>query len=111
MSSIKFHISEEQVKTLTWEDYESIERAQDGDVKMYLLRPLLARFVVDDNLSPLPHDQALKSLAKVPLTEVPNIIRGFMDVLKERAIPKASGEPSASVSIQADVSPVGAIPS
>src|SRR3989304_1560917 len=50
---IRFLINREKLG-LTWEEYETIELAQEGDVKMRRLRPLVARFMVGEDNQPLP---------------------------------------------------------
>jgi hypothetical protein len=110
MPALKFHLAEEMIKALSWEDYEALEMAQEGDVKLYRLRPLLARFVVDESLKPIPQSTALKMIAKVPMDQVPEIIKQFMEALKDKAVPKGIGLLSPSESTQAEESQAGATP-
>ena len=83
--------------------------AQEGDIKLYRIRPLIARFMVDENQSPLPQVSAMKLLSVVSLDQVPIVIKQFMDTLKDKAIPKESGLSSPSESIPAVESPAGAV--
>ena len=92
MDPIRFVINKEKTG-LTWEEYETIELAQEGDVKMRRLRPLVARFMVDENSQPLPHKQALDILGKLPLDEVQDVFVKFADAMKVSAVPKANGTP------------------
>ena len=75
------------------EEYEAIEMAQEGEVKLYRLRPLMARFMVDENRKPLPHDAAKKILGKIPMGEFSNVTMQFVDAFKDSAVPPPSGEP------------------
>jgi len=88
----RFHFTEAVVNSMTEEEYEALERAQDGDVKMYLLRPLLARFMANDDLTPMDHAQAMKLIGKMPLLSIKDVIQEFMDAMKEKAVPKENGE-------------------
>jgi len=108
---IHFHIDENSIKALTWEEYEAFEQAQDGDMKLYRLRPVLARFVIGENGNkPLPHRKAMQVLGALPLSEMPNIIETFVNAIRDGVIPKENGSPSNSPleADQADsVSPAG----
>jgi hypothetical protein len=111
MTTIRFHVSEAGIKGLTLDDYEAMERAQDGDVKMYRLRPLIANFVVDEEGKPVELKAALQQLGKLTMDQVADVLQGFFEAMKEQAIPKGSGNSSSSVSTQADGSPAGSAPS
>lgn len=89
---IRFHFTEQSTKSLTWEEYEALERAQDGEMKLYLIRPLLARFVVDEEGAAVSHARAMKMIAKLELTQVKDVIQSFMEALKEQAVPKENGD-------------------
>ncbi|HMM98574.1 MAG TPA: hypothetical protein PKC99_06170 [Anaerolineales bacterium] len=101
MTQIRFHVSESVIKSLTLEEYEAVERAQDGNVRMYLLRPLMARFVVDEKGEPLPTQLALNQLGRLTMEQAGEVIKGFFEAMKDTAIPKASGPSSPSESTQA----------
>jgi len=94
---INFHLSEDVVNQLTWEEYEAFERAQDGEsIKLYQLRPVLARFVVDENKKPIPHEKAMKQLGKVSMPQIKDVVTAFMSSLSNSAIPKGIGNSSNS---------------
>ncbi|TXH55819.1 MAG: hypothetical protein E6Q97_07960 [Desulfurellales bacterium] len=88
---IHFHMNEEAINALTWEEYEALELAQDGQMKLYKVRPLLARFMVDDSGTPLDHQQAMKLLGKLAMNQIKDVLEGFMNALKEKAVPKENG--------------------
>lgn len=88
---IHFHLTESLVNALPEEDYEAIERAQDGDVKLYRLRPVMARFMVDENNQPVPFEQAMKQLGRVSLPQFAEFMKTFASDMKEAAVPKVSG--------------------
>ena len=79
---------------LTWEEYEAIEMAQDGELKMRQMRPLVARFMVDDKGQPIAHKQAMATLGKLPMEEVRDVFTKFADALKDAAVPNGSGSSS-----------------
>ena len=109
---IRFLINREKIG-LTWEEYETIELAQDGDVKMRRLRPVVARFMVDEKDQPLPHSQALAILGALPMEEVKDVFEQFANAMRESAVPNASGRPlnSDSEASLTPPSPTGAEPS
>lgn len=107
---ISFHFSEEQLKTLSWEDYEVIEKSQDGQTKLHLLRPFMARFMVDENKAYLPHETAIKQLGKINMVDAADVIKAFTSALRDRAVPKENGNQSPSELTQAVESPDGAAP-
>ena len=87
---IRFKIDRDK-NNMTWEDYETIELAQEGEVKLRLLRPLVARFMVDENGNPIPHKDAMKTLASLPLVEVRDVFTQFANAFRETAVPNPSG--------------------
>lgn len=89
---IHFHLDERKVNGLTWEEYEALERAQEGDVKMFRLRPLLARFVVDEKGVAVEHSIALAQLGRIPMDQVPEVVTAFIESLKGSTVPKANGD-------------------
>lgn len=100
---IHFHIDQESVQSMSWEEYETFERAQDGDVKMYQLRPILARFILNGD-GPMPHDKAMKMLGQLPISKIQETVEAFVGAIREGAIPKANGS---SLSSPLEVAPAG----
>ena len=91
---INFHLTEDSINGLSWEEYEVFERVQDGEsLKLYKLRPILARFMVDENTKPIKHADALKTLAKVKMNEIKDVVSAFMEGMQNSTVPKASGTP------------------
>jgi hypothetical protein len=90
---ITFHLTEESINGLAWEEYEVFERVQDGEaIKLYRLRPVLARFMVDDNKQPLKHADAMKLLAKVEVKQIAEVVTSFIEGLTNSTVPKVSGD-------------------
>ena len=77
---------------------------------MRRLRPVVARFMVDENDKPLLHSQALTILGKLPMSEVKDIFEQFANAMKEGAVPNGNGRQSNSDSEAASTppSPIGA---
>lgn len=92
---IRFLINEESVNNMTWEEYETFERAQEGDVKMYRLRPILARFMLNGN-GYMEHKEAMKILGSIPVSKIKDTINIFMETLKGSAVPNGKGSESKS---------------
>ena len=114
MTEIHLLITEQSVNSMTWEEYEAFERAQEGDVKMYQIRPILARFMVNgDGKTPIPTKQAMKILGELPMPKIQETIAVFGNALRDGTIPNAKGEPSKLPSVAAlevSPSPVGSQP-
>lgn len=88
---IHFHMREDLINALTWEEYEALELAQEGELVLHRIRPLLARFVVNDENIPVDHKAAMRLIAKVPMDQIKDVIAAFLDALKEKAVPKENG--------------------
>lgn len=98
---------------LTWEEYEALEMAQEGEVKLRRLRPLVARFMVDEAGQPIPHKQAIQTLGKLPMAEVTDIFQQFAQAMTETAIPKGTAtqlKPPSEPATQTSESPTGSQP-
>ena len=93
---INFLITEQSVNDMDIVDYEAFERAQDGDVKLYRLRPAITRFMVDKDNKPIPFDEAIKVSSKLKVKDMKNFIQKFFEVMKQSAVPKANGDLSKS---------------
>lgn len=95
---IHFHMNEQLVNALTWEEFESLELAQDGQMKLYRIRPLLARFMMNGDGQVMDHGKAMLLLGKLPINEITGVINQFMAALKESTVPKENGNLSGSPS-------------
>jgi len=108
---INFHLTEEGVNNLSWEEYEVFERVQDGEsLKLYRLRPVLARFMVDEKRQPIKHEDAMKQLAKISMSRIKDVVSAFMEGMQNSTVPKVNGDPLNSpseVEPQGSGSPLG----
>lgn len=95
---IRFFIAKNLIENMTEEEYEAIEMAQDGQARLYRLRPLMARFMVDEQNIPLSHEAAKKQLGKIPMGEFADVTTKFADAFRAYAIPPSSEKPSNSPS-------------
>ena len=91
MSSIRFHVTKEGIQDLTVEEFEAIEMATDGDLKVYRVSPALARFVVDENGEPVPYLAAMRQLGQLCLRDMETVIREFGEATRAAAVPKENG--------------------
>lgn len=96
MTEIHFYITEQAVNEMEADDYEAFERAQDGEFKLYRVRPALCRFMVDEKNAPIPYEQALKISGKMKLRQVKEFLEAFFKTMEDAAVKKTSGEPSSS---------------
>lgn len=94
---IHFLINEQSVNNMTWEEYETFERAQEGDVKLYRLRPILARFMLNGD-GFMEHKKAMDVLAKIPVGKIKETVSAFMETVKGSAVPPTKGSESKSPS-------------
>lgn len=95
-TTIHFLINEKSIEGMTWEEFETFERAQEGDMKLHQLRPILARFLTNGNDKPMPHAKAMKVLGELPIPKIKEAIEAFVAALKDNAVPKVSGDSSSS---------------
>ena len=113
MTDFYFYITEDAINDMEAADYEAFERAQDGDFKLYRVRPSIARFMVDQDNKPIPYAVALKQSEKMKMREVTKFVTAFFEAMQNKAIPKTSGTPSEQPSTVPTVesrSPVGSPP-
>ena len=88
---VQFHIDKDTINTMSWEEFEAFERAQDGDLKLYQIRPVLARFMVDTDGKHIDHKKAMQTLGKLPVDKVQEVVEIFTEAIKDGVVPKASG--------------------
>lgn len=96
---IRFRVNAETIyKEISTEEWEAMERAQDGKPRIYQLRPILARFVVGEDGNTLPQEKGMELMRTIPIHDFLNdVFPVFFKTLSEGAIPKASGMPSTSL--------------
>lgn len=88
---IHFHMGENIINELETEEYEALERAQDGEIKLYRIRPLIARFLANDDNSRMDHAKAMKLLAKLKVSQWKQVFESFMQAIKDSTVPKENG--------------------
>lgn len=88
---IHFRLSENAVNEMTWEEYEAFEMIQEGNVKLSRLRPILARFIVDDEGNPIPRAEAMKQLGAISIAQIKDVVAEFTSSLTATAVPKENG--------------------
>lgn len=103
---IQFYITEKAVNEMSAEDYEAFERAQDGEIKMYRLRPAICRFMVDEHNNPIPHEQAMKISGKMKIIQYKDFIEKFFQTMQDATISKGNGSNSKSLT---EVEQVGSL--
>lgn len=99
MTEYYFYLSEEKINDMEAVEYEAFERAQDGDFKLYRIRPAIARFMVDEKNNPIPYAAALKMSEKIKMREVKEFVRKFFEAMQNKAVPKTNGMLSEQPSI------------
>jgi len=103
MTTFFFNITEDAINEMEAIDYEAFERAQDGEFKLYRVRPAIARFMVDKNNVPIPYATALKQSERMKIKEVNKFITSFFEIMQDKAVKKVSGIPSEQPLTQAMV--------
>jgi hypothetical protein len=111
MTVIRFQIDRNSVlKSISTEEFEAMEMAQDGDAKIYRLRPVLARFMVGEDGKIIEHVRAMRTLAKLPFEEfMQDVCPAFFKALQETAVPNPSGG-SSKPPLEADTLPSPSLP-
>ena len=96
---LNLYITKELIEAMPEEDYEVIERVQDGEpLKLYKFRPLVAGFMRDDAGKPMTRPAALKVLGKIPVGKWGDVAKQFAEALTGQAVPLGSGSNSPSPS-------------
>lgn len=88
----------ENRKRLTWDDLETIEGMQNGDVSSKGVKQLAARFMADEKNQYLPFDRALKILGALSADDIGDVLRQFTEALNSTAVNPTSGNGSRSPS-------------
>ena len=91
-----FYITKDAVEEMEALEYEAFERAQDGEFRLYRIRPAIARFMVDENDKPIPYAIALKQSERMKLKDVKQFVNSFFETMKDSTIPKENAKPSNS---------------
>lgn len=95
---IHFYIGEDSFNSLSWEEVETFERMTEGNVKLRGIRPILAKFMVDEKNNLIPREEAMKILGKLSVSKIRETIEAFTEALKTATLPKANGSPLKSPS-------------
>ena len=98
--NIKFQVNPETIyREISTEEWEAMERAQDGKPRIYQLRPILARFVVGDNGVLLTQEQGMELMRKLPIYDfLHDVFPAFFETLRDGAVPKERELASSSLS-------------
>jgi hypothetical protein len=94
MTEVHFYITKEKIEALSVADFEAFERVQDGDTKIYRLRPAMCQFMVDENNVTVPIETALKITEKFSMGQLKEFVEQFFEAIKLASVPKANGSPS-----------------
>lgn len=70
---------------LTWDDLEIIEETQETG-RVGKAKNILARFVVDEQGKPVPHDKAKKLLGSLTITQIETTLASFSKLLQGEAV-------------------------
>jgi hypothetical protein len=103
---LRFAITKDLLDTMTEEEYEAIEMAQDGQTRLYRIRPLMARFMVDEQGQQLNHEAAKQQLGKIPMGEWADVTSQFVNAFRDNAVPNANGSQSSSPSVATSAAPL-----
>jgi hypothetical protein len=95
---ITFRVNPETIyKEISTEEWEAMERAQDGKPRIYQLRPILARFVVGPDGNLLSQERGMESMRAIPIHDFLNdVFPAFFKTLSEGAVPKGNATQLAS---------------
>lgn len=106
LDKIHFVMTPEEMKAIPEDDYEILERLQDGEpLRLYKFKPFAANFLVDENGQRVPKAQAIKWLGKVPVGEWEEIAKKFVEAMQVTAVPNGKGSLSNSPSEVSSAAP------
>jgi hypothetical protein len=94
---ITFYFDKSQ-KRMTWDDLNTVEMMQEGNVSATRLMSFAARFMANEKNQYLPYEKAVKILGSLNEADIADVIRQFTEALQGTAVPNASGKPSPSPS-------------
>lgn len=103
--TLRFKLNADEIQKWPEQDYEVLEMAQDGIVKLYRLRPIMARYLIDASDQYLPTAAALKQLGEIPIGDWPAVVTQFVMGLQNAAVPNSSGSQSNLPSEASSVAP------
>jgi hypothetical protein len=115
--NIRFQVNPKTIyREISTEEWEAMERAQDGKPRIYQLRPILARYVIDEEGKRLTQDQGMELMRKLPILDfLQDVFPAFFQTLRDGAVPKANGaalnSPSPANTPQTATPPDGLQPS
>ena len=94
--NIKFQVNGGTIyREISTPEWEAMERAMDGHVRVYQLRPILARFVVDEEGARLTQEQGMKIMDALPIHDfLHDVFPAFFTALREGAVPNGNGAAS-----------------
>lgn len=92
---LNLHMTKELIEAVPEDDYEVIERVQDGEpLRLYRLKPLVAQFMRDENGVPMTKTAAMKLLGKIPVGKWSDVAKQFVEALTGTAVPLETGSNS-----------------
>jgi len=103
---IYFYFDKTQ-KRMTWDDLNTVEMMQEGNVSTRRLMAFAARYMADVNNNYLPHEKALRILGSLNETDIADVLKQFTEAMQGAAVPNASGNPS---SLQSEAGPAADSP-
>ncbi len=68
---------------LTWEQWDALEYAGEGDVSMARMRRIIAQFMVDEAGEPLPFARAFRELGELKRSEMWDAVGALARAVKE----------------------------
>ncbi len=88
---LNLHMTKELIEAVPEDDYEVIERVQDGEpLRLYRLKPLVAQFMRDENGLPMTKTAAMKLLGKIPVGKWGEVAKQFVEAMTGTAVPNVS---------------------
>lgn len=76
---------------LTWEEFELLEQAGTGQFSFRLMRPLVAKFMVDEQGQAIPAAEAEAELGRLTRPQILEVVGALAAQLRDTAVPPASG--------------------
>lgn len=96
--NIHFHFTNELLRELNWDEMAALEEIDSGEFHPAPLKRIVARFMVDEELTPLTYPAANRILGKLKSGEIGDVLIQFAKAFREFTLPKAKGTSSARTS-------------
>jgi len=88
---INFHITKEKFDSLTWDEWNALESAEQGEFKPKELMSIAVRFLADESNQPLDEKAARRNLGKLDTKDMGLALTKLSQAIIGYSVPKSTG--------------------